>query len=155
MVADLPAVRAALVETWHATYDSIYGREKVRDITTRWHSLVALAKQIEGTATFLLAERGGKVLASSFAKPEDDPGAIKLYRLYVLPGAQRIGLGRDLMAATFAPYPAAARHRLEVNPQNVTAIRFYEREGFARVGEIHDDTRIGGVDAYIYERMHS
>ena len=40
-VADLPAVRTALVETWHATYDGIYGPDKVYDITTRWHSLVA------------------------------------------------------------------------------------------------------------------
>lgn len=151
-VADLPAVRAALVETWHATYDGIYGPEKVKDITTRWHSLVALANQIDPAAAFLLAECDGRVLASSFAKPEPDPQVVKLFRLYVHPRAQRAGIGRCLMAATFAPYPGALRHRLEVNPQNAPAIRFYERAGFAKVGEIADEGRSGGVEAFVFER---
>jgi ribosomal protein S18 acetylase RimI-like enzyme len=151
-VADVPAVRVALVETWHATYDGIYGPEKVREITTRWHSLVALANQIDAAAAFLLAERNGAVLASSFAKPDADPQVIKLYRLYVHPRAQRTGIGRQLMAATFAAFPGALRHRLEVNPQNAPAIRFYHREGFVKVGEISDEGRIGAVDAFVYER---
>lgn len=151
-VTDVPAVRAALVETWHATYDGIYGPDKVRDITTRWHSLVALTNQIDDTAAFLLAERDGTVMASSFAKPEADPCVIKLYRLYVHPRGQGIGIGQRLMAASFAPFANSVRHRLEVNPQNSSAIRFYERQGFSKVGEIADEERIGGVDALVLER---
>ena len=30
---DLAAVRALLVETWHATYDAIYGGKRVTEIT--------------------------------------------------------------------------------------------------------------------------
>jgi len=30
---DLEAVRALLMETWHATYDGIYGAAKVTEIT--------------------------------------------------------------------------------------------------------------------------
>jgi hypothetical protein len=33
---DLAAVRDLLVETWHATYDSIYGAERVTEITDEW-----------------------------------------------------------------------------------------------------------------------
>ena len=36
---DLAAVRALLVETWHATYDPIYGAERVTAITDDWHSM--------------------------------------------------------------------------------------------------------------------
>ena len=32
---DIKAIRALLIETWHATYDSIYGVEKVTEITDR------------------------------------------------------------------------------------------------------------------------
>lgn len=151
-IADVPTVRAALVETWHATYDGIYGPDKVREVTTRWHSLVALANQIDGGAAFLLAERDGAILASSYAKPEPDCDVVKLYRLYVHPSAQRAGVGRRLMAATFAPFPAAVRHRLEVNPQNAPAIRFYERDGFEKVGDILVEGRSGDVEAFVYER---
>ncbi|TIV74013.1 MAG: GNAT family N-acetyltransferase, partial [Mesorhizobium sp.] len=39
---DLVAVRALLVETWHATYDAIYGAERVTAITDDWHSIASL-----------------------------------------------------------------------------------------------------------------
>ena len=42
---DLDAVRDLLVETWHASYDDVYGVEKVNAITGRYHSLDALKKQ--------------------------------------------------------------------------------------------------------------
>jgi ribosomal protein S18 acetylase RimI-like enzyme len=151
-VADVPAVRATLIETWHATYDHILGPDKVRDITTRWHSLVALTSQIGNGATFLLAETDGHVLGSSYAKREDEAGVVKLYRLYIHPRAHGSGLGRRLMAETFAPYADAHRQRLEVGPQNLRAIRFYEREGFTEIGEIASHDGIAGVEALVYER---
>ena len=39
---DLQAVRDLLVETWHATYDHIYGVERVAAITDDWHSIASL-----------------------------------------------------------------------------------------------------------------
>ncbi len=39
---DLVAIRALLVETWHATYDAIYGAAKVTEITDEWHSIASL-----------------------------------------------------------------------------------------------------------------
>ena len=39
---DLETIKALLVETWHATYDAIYGVERVNEITTEWHSVAAL-----------------------------------------------------------------------------------------------------------------
>jgi ribosomal protein S18 acetylase RimI-like enzyme len=149
---DLVAVRAQLVETWHATYDPIYGPDVVRDITRRWHSLVALAIQIDhAESAFLIATDEGAVLASSFAQLETD--VAKLYRLYVHPSAQSRGLGRRLMTETFQALGPAIRHRLEVEPRNSLALRFYEREGFVRVSEIPDVGRPDGIAAYVYERL--
>lgn len=39
---DLVAIRALLVETWHATYDAIYGAAKETEITDEWHSIASL-----------------------------------------------------------------------------------------------------------------
>ena len=43
---DLAAVRALLVETWHATYDAIYGAERVAAITDSWHSMGSLKARL-------------------------------------------------------------------------------------------------------------
>ena len=40
--ATLPPSATLLVETWHATYDAIYGAERVTEITDDWHSIASL-----------------------------------------------------------------------------------------------------------------
>jgi ribosomal protein S18 acetylase RimI-like enzyme len=132
--ADLPAVRELLVETWHATYDALYGHAKVAEITEAWHSVPALARSlaVDG-AVFLLAEREGAVLGTSLAHL-DAEGAVCLRRLYVRPGAQEAGVGRRLLEATLAPFGAALVW-LEVEPANRRAIAFYGRQGFRAEAE--------------------
>jgi ribosomal protein S18 acetylase RimI-like enzyme len=128
--ADLPAVRALLVETWHATYDGIYGWQRVAEITTAWHSLENLAAQLdrEGGA-FLVALVKDEVIATASARIEPDRAAL-LTRLYVLPQYQGVGIGRTLLQVTLACFPQAPVARLEVESQNEPAIAFYERMGF-------------------------
>ncbi len=59
--ADLPAVRALLVETWHATYDGIYGWQRVAEITNAWHSLENLGAQLgRENGAFLVALVGAR-----------------------------------------------------------------------------------------------
>jgi ribosomal protein S18 acetylase RimI-like enzyme len=133
--ADVAAVRDVLVTTWHATYDPIFGAEKVTEITDNWHSLANLTRQIGlAGAVFLLAEKDGQVIATSYAAPLED-GSVMLRRLYVVPSAQRCGTGQALLDATIARFPDARRVRLEVEPENVAAIRFYNRNGFGEVGK--------------------
>lgn len=140
---DLPAVREALVASWHATYDAILGADKVRALTDAWHSPQTLAGQVGlPDAVFLLAEREGRVLGSAFAHV-DDAGAACLRRLYLVPEAQGGGLGRRLLEDTLAllgPRPAW----LEVEARNRPGIGFYAACGFAA----HDERpECGGSDA--------
>jgi ribosomal protein S18 acetylase RimI-like enzyme len=150
--SDVPSVRAALIETWHATYDGLYGRDKVIDITTRWHNLLALVAQVDQSeSAFLLAEDSGAICASSFASLVS-PGVVHLYRLYVRPAAQGRHIGGRLMAETFKAFPGVRLHRLEVEPRNAPAIAFYEHNGFSRAGSIDDCGGSSGVAALILER---
>jgi ribosomal protein S18 acetylase RimI-like enzyme len=128
--ADLPAVRAMLVETWHATYDGIYGWRRVAEITNAWHSLENLSAQLgREDGAFLVALIGEEIVATSSARPEPDRAAL-LTRLYVLPQYQGVGIGRTLLQVTLACFPHAPVARLEVESQNEPAIAFYERMGF-------------------------
>lgn len=128
--ADLPAVRSLLVETWHATYDGIYGWQRVAEITNAWHSLENLTAQLgrDGGA-FLVALVGDEIVATSSARLESD-GTAMLTRLYVLPPWQGTGIGRTLLQVTLACFPHAPVARLEVESQNEPSIAFYERMGF-------------------------
>ena len=129
------AVRSLLVETWHANYDALLGRDRVTEITGVWHAVPNLAAQVgRPQAAFLLAEADGRVVATSEASLGED-GTLMLGRLYVLPSDQGRGIGRMLLERTLARFPGAARVRLEVEPGNERAIRFYERCGFERLAE--------------------
>ena len=125
---DVPGIRKLLVETWHHTYDLTMGPEKVTEITDSWHSLERLEAQALGTGAFLVALRDGALLGTSLASRDDD-GVVWLRRLYIKPAAQGTGLGQRLLAETETLLPLRAI-RLEVEPENARAIRFYERAGF-------------------------
>lgn len=56
--------------------------------------------------------------------------------LFVDPDAHRRGVGTALLAATTAGEPSV---ELDVNEQNPSALAFYERHGFVRVGRSERD----------------
>lgn len=152
--SDLPAVRAVLVETWHATYDSIYGREEVAKITSAWHSISALEEQGRRTDFIrLIAIDGRTVVATSGASLLDGSAAIKLHQLYILPSHQKRGLGLRLIAETAKRFPGATRLECEVEPQNSAAVSFYENAGFVRVGEVpHCGADGSGIRAWLFAK---
>lgn len=135
---DVGSVRDVLGATWHATYDGIYGRERVADIVERWHSLANLQARLASDQTFLVAEEAGRIVGTATAAPGKDDAVCDLKQLYVLPGHQGRGVGRRLLAAALAPFPKARQARLEVEPANAQAIAFYERAGFAVTGRVGD-----------------
>jgi len=130
---DLDAVRRVLVETWHATYDTTLGREKVDEITSSWHSRERLARDLEEQPCLLVAEREGRLIGTASARRGCEGGLI-LSRLYVLPEAQGEGVGARLLAAVVAAFPEATNVSLEVERMNARAIAFYTRAGFAVTG---------------------
>ncbi|MEI2301726.1 GNAT family N-acetyltransferase [Ensifer sp. MJa1] len=134
---DLEKVRALLVETWHATYDTFYGVEKVNELTQRWHSVPALkAKLARKQAEFLVADDGRQLGGMGYAAMSESlPKTAVLHQLYVLPKYQRQGIGRDIFAELETCFPDAERMRVEVEPQNLHALAFYRTHGFAEVGK--------------------
>jgi ribosomal protein S18 acetylase RimI-like enzyme len=153
-VVDLPAIRALLVETWHATYDNLYGAKRVTEITDDWHSRANLAVQLgrEGTV-FLVAVTANGIDGTSLARTKGN-GQVMLDRLYVRPAAQGQRIGQRLLEATLARFPAGSTVQLEVEPQNIAAIRFYQRRGFVTVSSTPDCGGAGSaISASIMQRL--
>jgi ribosomal protein S18 acetylase RimI-like enzyme len=135
---DLPKVQTLLAETWRAAYLPFYGAEKVEALISEWHSLEALKKRLKmPKSEFLVADDGKALAGMAYAAMDGKlPKTAILHQLYVHPGFQRQGIGRDLFAEIETCFPDADTMRLEVEPKNEAAIAFYERHGFVRAGEV-------------------
>lgn len=134
VLADIPALRAMLMETWHATYDATLGVDKVDAIAARWHSIEALTFELEeaeaapAANALLVAMREGALVGSASASCAPG-GPLELARLYIAPQSQRGGLGTALLRAILVRFSHARALRLEVEPRNASAIAFYRRHG--------------------------
>ena len=152
---DLPAVRALLVETWHDTYDAIYGRERVDEITGAWHSIEALRARLKQPhSEFVLADNGSDIGGIAFAVAEHEGKSIKLHQLYVLPACQGRGIGQALFDEVAICFPEAREITLEVEEANGRARGFYEHLGFEQMGQSEDCGSAGfDIPALIYRRL--
>ena len=150
---DLDAVRALLVETWHATYDAIYGRDRVTAITDDWHSIEALRARLKQPhSEFIVADDGAAIGGMAFASAVEGGSVVMLHQLYVRPSMHGRGIGGMLMDEIEACFPEARTMRLEVEEANAPAIRFYVSRGYRQVGRTANCGRGGsGIPAAIYE----
>jgi len=136
---DLHAVHDMLVATWHATYDAVYGADRVNAITGRYHSLDALRKQLaKPYSEFIIADDGADILGMAYASQKDHRMSI-LNQLYVHPEHQKQGVGSLLLAEVESAFPGVFSLQLEVIEANQRAIRFYESRGFERTSSRIDN----------------
>lgn len=149
---DLPRVQQILKETWHATYDDIYGKEKVTKITDSWHSIKRLEDmRHKPNSEFLVADNGTIIGGMAFASQKDK--TITLHQLYVHPDFHGGKTGLHLMIEIENSFIDAQVITLEVEKKNSPAIKFYETYGFKQVGEITDCGEEGsGIPALIMEK---
>ncbi|MDF1601504.1 GNAT family N-acetyltransferase [Mesorhizobium sp. YIM 152430] len=151
---DLKAVQSLLAETWHATYDAIYGEARVDEIIAEWHSMAALEKRLEAPLSeFLVADDGTAVGGVAYATAVDEGKTVMLHQLYVRPESQGRGIGGLLLDEIEGCFPDADKIRLEVEEANAKAVAFYLAQGFAKVGRTASCGRPdSGIPADIYER---
>ncbi|WP_265518795.1 GNAT family N-acetyltransferase [Nitratireductor luteus] len=136
---DIDSLRELLSQTWHDTYDGIYGHDRVRDIVARWQSRETVVARIDQTdGEFLVADDGQRLVGMAFASARDQGNVMMLHQLYVRPGEQGRGIGGMLLDEIIESFPQARKVRLEVEETNVQAIRFYVSRGFGQVGRTGD-----------------
>ena len=151
---DLKAVRDLLVETWHATYDDIYGAERVTAITDDWHSLASLKRRLDQPhAEFLVADDGKQLGGTAHAAVDAAGTSVMIHQLYVRPAFQGRGIGGMLLDEIIESFPDATLFRLEVEEANARAIGFYLSQGFVQSGRTANcGAGQSGIPALLFER---
>lgn len=92
---DVAPIQALLADLYGATYAPILGSDRALELHERWHSVEALARQIDQErASFLVAEgAGGEIVGHAFASAMQAP-LLFVVRLYIARSAQRRGIHR-------------------------------------------------------------
>lgn len=133
---DLDAVRELLHDTWHATYDATMGVDVVNDITSRWHCVENLGRQLgDPDGCFLVAENPDGPIGGHAAAVRKTPDVVGLTRLYVLPELQGGGVGTALLDAVTDWAGQGTTIELEVETSNAPAIGFYRKHDFSDHGQ--------------------
>ncbi|MCF6322561.1 MAG: GNAT family N-acetyltransferase [Rhizobiaceae bacterium] len=152
---DIAAISKLLGEVWHSTYDGIYGPERVTEITSKWHNVNALEKQLTRPASeFLVADDGEVIAGMAFGSQIDDKHA-KLHQLYVLGQYQGRGVGKMLLDEIEESFFEAKEIVLEVEEQNVGAVSFYKKNGFKQTGKTSNcGEKDSGIAALVFSKNH-
>ena len=154
--ADIEIVGRLAREIWHAHYPAIISVAQIEYmLDERYAPSVLRAELGQPGIWWDLLLQGGVCQAFSCYFLTERPGEMKLDKLYVHPGSQRLGYGGRLIerASACARSQGCSRLVLAVNRRNVNAIEAYHKHGFAIEQAVVKD--IGGgfvMDDYIMVR---
>ena len=132
-LTDLASVETIARTTWPMTYAGIIPDDVQRRVLDRWYSPESLRRDLGAPgSTFLVAEQRGTIVGfAQFVRRSAE--SVELTRIYVLPDAQRGGMGGRLLDAALAEFADEGLRLLTVcvERDNVGGRRFYERMGFS------------------------
>ncbi|WP_421859112.1 GNAT family N-acetyltransferase [Oricola sp.] len=151
---DLETISAMLSETWHDTYDAIYGKDKVAELTAAWHSVQALKQRLtKPRSEFIVCDDGAEISGMAYVSQVDTETSM-LHQLYVRPSTQGQGVGKMLLIEVESCFPDVRKIRLEVEEANDRAVKFYEVNGFRQTATTPDcGVKGSGIPAVIMEKV--
>ncbi len=140
--ADFPIIRKIAKETWPITYAEVISMQQINYMLEWMFSEESLHQQKREGHQFLIAEEDQRPLGFISFQSGLEGGITKIHKIYILPSAQGMGVGRSLIneALSAAKKEKSERVILYVNRKN-TAVMFYQRIGFAIIRE--EDNEIG------------
>lgn len=136
-VEEVAEIKKLLYKTWISIYSGLYSQEAIDKITSDWHSIELLTKQIlDPDRLFLVAKDGNKIIGMcNTATVIDKENKINIQRLHIDPEYQRQGIGANMISSITNAFPNATKIDLEVEKQNKQAISFYKKNGYKIVRE--------------------
>jgi ribosomal protein S18 acetylase RimI-like enzyme len=148
----LPAISALAGIIWRAYYPAITSQEQIEYMLAWMYSIETMTAELRCGIRYERLLLNGELAGFASFGPADEPGAIKLHKLYVLPQHHGQGLGTRLLkhCEIEARKLGARLMTLNVNKRNDKAIAAYQRNGFTIAQSIVNDIGHGFVmDDYV------
>jgi len=151
--ADLPAISELAGVIWRACYPGIITFEQINYMLAWMYSPATLRDEIHSqNIRYDCLFVAGVLAGFASCGPTDEPGVLKLHKLYLHPSRHGRGLGSLLLlhCERGARELGARRLILNVNKRNTKAIKAYQRNGFTVAGAVVADIGHGFVmDDYV------
>ncbi|MDE3124073.1 MAG: GNAT family N-acetyltransferase [Bacteroidota bacterium] len=138
-VEDVALIQQIAYSTWPIAYGNILSKQQINYMLTLMYNQDELLRQITHGYCYLIAEKNGKSLGFA-AYNALTVTQFKLQKLYMLPEAQGMGIGKALLQKVMnqAKLQGAELLLLNVNRHN-NAIAFYAKMGFQITKEEDND----------------
>ena len=144
---ELSRVRAVADDVWPKTFREILSPEQIVYMMKMMYSPEVMEKELASGYTFELLVIDGKDTGYMVYAPYDEPGTMKLHKLYLLEEYQGKGYGQKMLQHVIE----AAESRgftsviLAVNKQNMKAQKAYARFGFEQYKSVQIDIGNGFI----------
>lgn len=132
---DIKYIQQVAAEIWPVAYKDILSKEQLDYMLELFYSAPALEQQLKDNHHFFLAVKDAQPVG--FASFSHEGGDVyKLQKLYVLPGVQGTGAGKELLKTVeTVAYSMGGKYlQLNVNRRNM-AKDFYEKNGYRVIAE--------------------
>lgn len=153
---DIKTIQEIAKITWSHTYGEILSKAQITYMLDLFYSDEMLHKNLESNHHFILAKEEEKSLGfASYEHQYQNKNQTRLHKLYVLPQAQKKGVGQ-LLIETIENKAKANNDLslfLNVNRFNLSYL-FYQKKGFQIVGE--ENIAIGNgylMEDYMMEKV--
>jgi RimJ/RimL family protein N-acetyltransferase len=137
---------AALAESPDA-FGSMFEGERDAD-EAQWRGWITGEGWGGDVATFVADDEGRFVGMATGFDPEDEPGVVHLFGMWVRPERRRQGIGRELVSAVVGwagRRPGVEHVVLRVTISNDEAVRLYASCGFVRTADAPEPLRDGST----------
>jgi ribosomal protein S18 acetylase RimI-like enzyme len=135
IINDIAIIQNIAKTTWPVAYGDMISKDQLDYMLNLMYSDDSLMKQMEKGHHFYLYEIAGDPIGFASVSNEGEY-IFKLNKLYVLPSAQKIGAGKNLLQKVIEHANAENGKQiiLQVNKQNI-AKAFYLKHGFTVLRE--------------------
>lgn len=129
---DLIVIQEIAKITWRSTYSGILSQKQIDYMLEKMYNQGVLMEQLLAGYDFLIAEIDAKDVAfASYSRLGDREDAYKLHKLYVLPEAHGMGVGKLLINEVLDKVKEAGGKSLELNVLRANkSVEFYKKAGF-------------------------
>ena len=136
--ADIPKIQAIANITWPLTFGPLMHKEQLDYLMEAMYSTKALKQQMkEENHHYLLIYKDNEAIAyCSYELNFRGQQQIMMHKLYILPSAQGLGLGRTMInhLCEIGRQNQQQHLRLQVLSKNEKAVTFYKHLHFSKAG---------------------